>query len=73
MPIFPPNYSPHFEDDKQISTKNIDVFFSEILIRITVGLIKKSCYSQEKWFVAGVCLILKVMEYADDQSPDNSL
>ena len=29
MPIFPLNYFPHFENDKEISTKNIDVFFQK--------------------------------------------
>ena len=47
-------------------------FFSEVLTHTTVlGLIEKGCYFQEKcWFVAGICLIWKLMEYTNDHSPD---
>ena len=31
---------------------------------------KKACYSKEKWFVAEICLILKLMENNNDHTPD---
>ena len=35
---------------------------------------KSRLYSQEKWwFVAGICLIWKLMEYTNDHSPDASI
>ena len=46
-------------------------FFSGVLTRATrVILIKKGCYSQEKcWFVDGICLIQKLVEYTNDYRP----
>ena len=44
------------------------MLFSEIFTHTTVGLIEKGYYSQEKcWFVTGICLIWKLMEYKNDQ------
>ena len=46
-------------------------FFLEIVTHTTAGLVEKWLLSPEKnWFVAGICLIWKLMEYTNNNSPD---
>ena len=49
------------------------MFFVELLTRKAVGLIEKWLLFPRKMVCAGTCLILKLIEYTNDHSPDASI
>ena len=57
----------------EISNRNKMIYIYIFFFR-NLDLHNSRLFSQEKWwFVAGICLIWKLMEYTNDHSPDASI
>ena len=57
----------------EISNRNKMIYIFFFFFR-NLDLHSSRLFSQEKWwFVAGICLIWKLMEYTNDHSPDASI
>ena len=69
-PFFETIISPTFKKIKRFQTTNTDVFFRNLDPHSSRLNRKRVVISKKKWFVAGICLIWKLMGYTNDHSPD---